>query len=69
MKSALPLFAAIASLVSLTPSLALGCPYASAAGDCASCSASSASLFSYGAFLVLGLGLGIASVAFERNRR
>jgi hypothetical protein len=51
------------------PSLALACPYASADGTCGSCGASSASLLSYGACLVLGLGLGIASVAFERDRR
>jgi hypothetical protein len=65
MKPALSLLAALTSLV---PSLALACPYASAGDGCASCGASSASLFSYGACLVLGLGMGIVSVALERDR-
>jgi hypothetical protein len=62
MKRVVSLLAVLASSV---PSLALACPYSSA---CASCSSSS-SFGEYGAWLVLGLGMGIASVAFERKRR
>jgi hypothetical protein len=59
----------LVALLSLAPSLALACPYASAGADgCASCGASSTSLFSYGAWLILGIGLGISSVALERDR-
>jgi hypothetical protein len=64
MKLALPILAAVAALA---PSVALACPYAAemAEGDCGACSAS---LLGYGASLLLGLGLGFVSVAFERRR-
>ncbi len=67
MRIAAPLLAALAALV---PAAALACPYASssasAAADCASCGGSS--VLGYGAALLLGLGIGVASIAFERRR-
>ncbi|MDP9150020.1 MAG: hypothetical protein M3O36_08790 [Myxococcota bacterium] len=67
-KVALSLLAAAATSVSAA--VVFACPYASSAGarvdDCGACSAG---LFGYGSWLVLGVGAGIASVAFERRRR
>jgi hypothetical protein len=57
---------AFAALAALSPVAALACPMSRAAGDCASCSGSS-SVVGYGAALLLGLGIGVASVAFERK--
>jgi hypothetical protein len=57
----------VATLALFVPSVALACPYASAAaaaGD--SCGGSS--LAGYGASLFIGLGVGFASVLFERRR-
>lgn len=65
MKVALPSLAvAMSSLVS---TVAIACPFASSTGasDCGACGAS---LFGYGSWLVLGVGAGLASVAFERRR-
>ncbi len=64
MKLALPLLTAFASFV---PSVALACPYSSGAAGCGGCG-SSISLLGYGAFLLVGLGAGFASVSFERRR-
>jgi hypothetical protein len=64
MRIAAPVLAALATLA---PSIALACPYASrAAGDCAACGGSS--VLGYGAAALLGLGIGVASVAFERRK-
>jgi hypothetical protein len=65
MKLALPLLAAAAA--SIVPSLASACPYSSGAAGCAA-SGASFSLLGYGAFLLVGLGAGFASIALERRR-
>jgi hypothetical protein len=64
MKLALPFLVAAASFI---PSLAMACPYSSRAVESGGCG-SSTSLLGYGALLLLGLGAGFASVAFERRR-
>jgi hypothetical protein len=63
MKLVVPLVAAVASLV---PTVALACPYASNAAGCGACGGSS--LLSYGAWLLLGLGIGVTSVSFGRRQ-
>ncbi|HEY8039032.1 MAG TPA: hypothetical protein VIF15_04530 [Polyangiaceae bacterium] len=58
----------LAALAALAPAVALACPYA--AGTASSgCGACGTSLFQYGASLVLGLGLGIGSVALQHRRK
>ena len=61
MKLALPL---IAVVVFLAPSVALACPYGSGSVGCGTCDSS---LLGYGTWLLLGLGIGLGSVAFERR--
>jgi hypothetical protein len=56
----------VATLALFVPSVALACPYASAAAAGGSCGGSS--LAGYGASLFIGLGVGFASVLFERRR-
>ncbi|MDP9002440.1 MAG: hypothetical protein M3O46_20300 [Myxococcota bacterium] len=58
----LPFAVAIAWLV---PAVAKACPYAS--GSASSCGSCGSSLFSYGTWLLLGVGVGLASVAFQRR--
>ncbi|HXN33658.1 MAG TPA: hypothetical protein VN894_17435 [Polyangiaceae bacterium] len=65
MKAALPFLAAAAA--SFVPSVAWACPYSSGATGCGACGSSS-SLLGYGALLLVGLGAGFASIAFERRR-
>jgi len=54
-----------AALVALAPAVAAACPASMASAECASCGGSS--LFQYVASLALGVGLGIASVAFKKS--
>jgi hypothetical protein len=61
MKLARSLMAVVAFLV---PSVALACPYASGSMGCGTCDSS---LLGYGTWLLLGLGIGLGSVAFERR--
>ena len=62
------LLPALAAL--LTPSLALACPYASAASSAsAGCGACGSSTLGYGVSLLLGVVAGFASVAVERRGR
>jgi hypothetical protein len=54
----------IAVVAFLAPSVALACPYASGSTGCGACDSS---LLGYGMWLVLGLGIGLGSVAFQRR--
>jgi hypothetical protein len=54
----------IAVIVSLVPSVAFACPYGSGSTGCGACDSS---LLGYGTWLLLGLGIGLGSVAFERR--
>jgi hypothetical protein len=58
----------LSTAASFVPAVALACPYSSGQmGGCGACG-SSFSLLGYGATLLVGLGIGVASVAFERRR-
>lgn len=61
MRPILPFAAAVALFV---PAVAHACPYAASTSTCGSCGSS---LFSYGTSLLLGVGIGLASVAFQRR--
>jgi hypothetical protein len=59
-----------ALLLSLAPSLALACPYGSVTEGCDGCGSSALlSLAGYGMWLLLGLGIGFASVGEGRSSR
>ena len=57
-------FWVLATLPFAVPSLAFACPYGSGASGCGG---GGSSLVSYAVWLLVGLGAGVTSVAFEKR--